>query len=91
MKCSGLSSMVAHEGDGEQRRHRLPGGVEVALLGLVGGDLAVQQLAAAPGVVAHVLGVGDVAKALADHLVGGVAGDVAQRLVDEHPAPVLIK
>ena len=71
--------------------HDLAGGVEVALLDLERGNLPGQQLLALGRVVVRVLGVHDVLEALADQLVDRVAGDLAERAVDEQPATVRIE
>ncbi len=82
---------VAHERHRDDRREGLAGGVEVALVGPVGADLPRQQAPALLAVVARVVGVHDPVEALADQLLGGVAGDVAQRAVDEQPAAVAVE
>ena len=83
---------VAHERHRQDRRDDLAGGVEVALLHLEGGDLARRAGAgAARGRCSTSSGMHDAVEALADQLLRGVAGDVAQRAVDEQPAPVAVE
>jgi hypothetical protein len=62
-----------------------------AHLGLEGRDLAGQKPSTGLHVALDIVGMGDVLEALADQLGGGVAGDVAQRVIDQHPAAVLIQ
>ena len=77
---------VAYERDGEHRRDDVPAGVEVAALHLVVADLSGEQLADVLDVGGEVVGVGDVLERLGEQLLGGVAGDREQRLVDADPA-----
>ena len=43
------------------------------------------------GILVCVIRVHDVLEALADKLTGGVAGDLTQRMVDEHPVTVPVE
>ena len=82
----GAALAVAHHRHGEHGGDHVPAGVEVAALHLVVADLPGEQAPHVLEVGREVVGVGDLLEGLGEQLLGGVAGDRQQRLVDAHPA-----
>src|ERR1700686_1814126 len=83
--------VVAHERNGDDRRDGLTGSIEVALLDLVGGDLAGGQLILLAAVVGYLVGVDDPVKTLADQLLRGVTRDLTERAVHKQPTSFAIE
>ena len=86
-----LSLGVADERHRQERRNDLPGGVEIALLDLEGRNLAGVESFPLRDVVERVVGVDDAVEALADELLGRVAGDLAQGAIDKQPAALAVQ
>ena len=83
-----LAVGVAHERRVDRHPHRAAGGVQVAALGAVAGELALEHRPARLPVGLEVVGVGDRGHRQALELRGRVAGDLAQRAVDAQEAEV---
>ena len=83
-----LAVGVAHQRRVDRHPHRAAGGVQVAALGAVAGELALEHRPARLPVGLEVVGVGDRGDRQPLELRGRVAGDLAQRAVDAQEAEV---